>query len=91
LLVFLCTGIYQAKADVTASYDNVTAKWDFKNDLPAGIRDLTKFEGKTGTLTSTVDTIQMTVDATSGKLNSVGRNNAQCNAGTKLLNSRYKH
>ena len=62
----------------------VTAEWSWKNNLPAGICDATNFERKTGTLASTVDGISMFVDATSGKLNSVGRDNAQCNAGTIL-------
>lgn len=72
-------------ATVVAMADNVvTAEWSWQNNLPEGICDATNFEGKTGTLASTVDGIELFVDATSGKMNSVGRNNAQCNAGTIL-------
>ena len=70
---------------VVAHADNVvTAEWSWQNNQPEGICNATNFEGKTGTLASTVSGIEMFVDATSGKLNSVGRNNAQCNAGTIL-------
>ena len=62
----------------------VTAKWDFKNDLPAGIRTATNFQGVEADLQSTVDGIAMHVDATSGKLYCVGRDNAQMNPGTVL-------
>ena len=62
----------------------VTALWSWKENLPEGIRDATNFEGKTGTLASTVSGIGLFVDATHGKMNSVGRDNAQCNAGTIL-------
>ena len=68
----------------TAAAETVTAEWSWQNDLPAGLCEATNFEGKTGTLPSTVEGIELFVDATSGKLNSVGRNNAQCNAGTIL-------
>ena len=70
---------------IVALADNVvTAEWSWQNNLPTGICDATNFEKKTGTLASTVDGISMFVDATNGKLNSVGRNNAQCNSGTIL-------
>lgn len=70
---------------VVAHADNVvTAEWSWQNNQPEGICNATNFEGKTGSLASTVSGIEMFVDATSGKLNSVGRNNAQCNAGTIL-------
>ncbi|MBR4239470.1 MAG: Ig-like domain-containing protein [Prevotella sp.] len=76
---------FMTLSTVVAHADNVvTAEWSWQNNLPAGICDATNFEGKTGTLASTVDGISMFVDATSGKLNSVGRNNAQCNSGTIL-------
>jgi len=68
----------------SAVAETITAEWSWQNNLPAGICDATNFEGKTGTLASTVEGIELAVDATSGKLNSVGRNNAQCNAGTIL-------
>ena len=70
---------------IVALADNVvTAEWNWQDNLPAGICDATNFERKTGTLASTVDGISMFVDATNGKFNSVGRNNAQCNQGTVL-------
>ena len=68
----------------TAAAETITAEWSWQNNLPEGICDATNFEGKTGTLASTVNGIELFVDATSGKLNSVGRNNAQCNQGTIL-------
>ena len=68
----------------TAAAETITAEWNWQNNLPEGLCDATNFEGKTGTLASTVNGIELFVDATSGKLNSVGRNSAQCNEGTIL-------
>lgn len=62
----------------------VTAKWDFQNNLPAGIQDATNLQGVEGDLQSTVEGIVMHVDATNGKLYCVGRDNAQMNPGTVL-------
>ena len=77
----LCVMLLTAMAVNAAE---VTAKWDFKNDLPAGIRTATNFQGVEADLQSTVDGIAMHVDATSGKLYCVGRDNAQMNPGTVL-------
>ena len=77
----LCVMLVTAMAVNAAE---VTAKWDFKNNLPAGIQDATNFQGNSGDLQSTVDGILMHVDATSGKLYCVGRNNAQMNPGAVL-------
>ncbi|MBQ4210246.1 MAG: hypothetical protein II658_04510, partial [Prevotella sp.] len=62
----------------------MTAKWDFKNDVPSGIRAATNYQGVEADVQSDVDGIVMHVDATSGKLYCVGRNNAQMNPGTVL-------
>lgn len=63
---------------------DVTAEWNFKNDIPAGICEATNYQGKTAEVPSTVAGIVMTVDATNGKLYCVGRDNAQFNQGTIL-------
>ncbi|MBR1688520.1 MAG: InlB B-repeat-containing protein, partial [Prevotella sp.] len=74
-----------APAAPAISFDeDVTAVWSFKDNLPEGICDATNFQGNSGTLQSTVEGIVMKVDATSGKLYSIGRNNAQMNPGTIL-------
>lgn len=73
LLVFACI----AKAQ------DVTAIWDFQNNLPEGINTATNFEKTTGEVNSTVEGITMHVDATTGKLK--GRtSDAQFNTGAKL-------
>ena len=69
---------------IAAKAQDVTAKWDFKNDLPAGIQAATNYQKTTADIPSTVDGVSMHVDATNGKLNCVGRDNAQFNAGTIL-------
>ena len=61
-----------------------TASWDFQNDTPAGICESTNSQGVEADIESNVAGIFMHVDATNGKLNCVGRNNAQFNAGTIL-------
>ena len=61
-----------------------TASWDFKNDKPAGIRESTNYQGVEADIESDVAGIFMHVDATSGKLYCIGRDNAQFNAGTIL-------
>ncbi len=66
----------------STSAQSVTALWDFKNNLPEGIRS-TSIQTTTGTVASTVDGISMYVNATSGKL--AGRDSdAQFTAGTIL-------
>lgn len=76
-LTLLVSAMVKAQGDVTA-------EWNWESNLPAGIQDATNIEKKAGELASTVEGIVLTVDATNGKLNSVGRNNAQFNAGTIL-------
>ena len=61
-----------------------TASWDFKNDKPAGIRESTNYQKVEADIESDVAGIFMHVDATSGKLYCIGRDNAQFNAGTIL-------
>ena len=61
-----------------------TATWDFQNDIPAGIQANTNYQGVAVDVESDVAGIFMHVDATSGKLYCVGRNNAQMNPGTVL-------
>ncbi len=63
---------------------DVTASWDFENDIPKGIRESTNYQGTTADIPSDVEGVSMHVDATNGKLNCVGRNNAQFNKDTKL-------
>ena len=71
-------------ASVSVNAETVTAKWDFKNDVPSGIRAATNYQGVEADVQSDVDGIVMHVDATSGKLYCVGRDNAQMNLGTVL-------
>lgn len=60
---------------------DVTALWDFKNNIPEGINATTAIEKTTGEVQSTVEGISLFVDATNGKLK--GRDtDAQFNAGT---------
>ena len=61
----------------------ITAKWDWQNNTPAGIRSITTIENATGTVASNIDGVTMFVDATSGKLKPNG-DNAQFNSGTIL-------
>jgi pectin methylesterase-like acyl-CoA thioesterase len=61
---------------------DVVAQWNFREGIPSGIL-ATNLQGTTGTVASDVDGIEMTVDATSGKLK--GRQtDAQFNQGTIL-------
>ena len=77
LLILLLVFAFIAKAQ------NVTAVWDFQNNLPEGINTAANFQGKEGDLASTVEGITMHVNATQGKLQ--GRtSDAQFNAGTIL-------
>lgn len=70
---------------VVQNKPDINAKWDFKNDLPAGICEATNYQGIIAEVASTVPDVIMQVDATSGKLYCVGRNNAQMNPGTILM------
>ena len=66
-----------------AKAQNVTAVWDFQNNLPEGINTAANFQGKEGDLASTVEGITMHVNTTKGKLK--GRDSdAQFNTGTIL-------
>lgn len=66
-----------------AKAQNVTAVWDFQNNLPEGINTAANFQGNEGDLASTVEGITMHVNATQGKLK--GRtSDVQFNAGTIL-------
>lgn len=69
---------------LSAQAQGVTAKWDFKNDIPSGIQAATNYQGVEADVASDVEGIVMHVDATGGKLYCVGRNNAQMNPGTVL-------
>ena len=66
-----------------AMAQDVTALWDFQNDLPEGIRS-TSIQKTTGNVASTVEGITMYVDATSGKLAGRTNGDAQFNSGTIL-------
>ena len=61
-----------------------TATWDFQNNVPAGICESTNYQGVEADIQSSVEGIFMHVDATSGKLYCVNRDNAQMNPGTIL-------
>ncbi|MBQ4294191.1 MAG: hypothetical protein II755_01240 [Prevotella sp.] len=73
---------YIYKISVELQKPDVNAKWDFRNDLPAGICEATNYQGVEADVESTVPGVKMHVDATNGKLYCVGRNNAQMNPGT---------
>ena len=59
---------------------DVTANWSWMNGIPGSIANI-HIEGSTGTVASDVDSIELTVDATKGKLASNG-DNVQFNQGT---------
>lgn len=63
-----------------ATTKDVFAEWSWQNGTPATIANV-NIEGKTGTVASTVDGIELFVDATNGKLKSNG-DNVQFNKGT---------
>lgn len=63
---------------------DVVAQWNFKTDTPSGIQAATNYERKEADVPSDVESITMHVNALNGKLNSVGHNYAQFNAGTVL-------
>ena len=65
-----------------ATTTNVFAEWSWQNGTPASLANV-HIEGTTGTVASTVDGIEMFVDATNGKLASNG-DNVQFNQGTIL-------
>ena len=44
---------------------DVTAKWDFKNDLPAGIQETTNYQKTTVDIPSTVEGVSMPPTANS--------------------------
>lgn len=67
-------------------FAGVTATWSFRNPIPEALSNLNlQGSGATATLPSDVEGITCNVDATNGKLYSVGRSDwAQMNAGTKI-------
>lgn len=68
-------------AMVTRAQD-VTALWDFQNRVPASLADVA-LQGNTDEIESTVDGINLYVDATNGKFNVKDRtSDAQVNPGT---------
>lgn len=69
---------------VTNAQGDVIAEWNFQKNIPEGICDATNYEGVEADIPSNVEGISMHVDATNGKLNCVGRDNAQFNNGTIL-------
>lgn len=77
LCLLICCALF-AKAQ------DVTAQWNFKNDVPSGIQAATNYQGTTADIASDVDGVTMHVDATNGKLYCIGRDNAQFNSGTIL-------
>lgn len=66
-----------------AMAQDVTAVWDFQNNLPEGISS-TSIQKTTGNVASTVEGITLYVDATSGKLAGRTQGDAQFNSGTIL-------
>ena len=66
----------------TANAETVTAEWNWKTGNPATLSSV-HIEGNTGTVASTVDGIDLYVDATSGKFKANG-DNVAFNAGTIL-------
>ena len=65
-----------------AKAQDITAEWNFKANLPEGIQSI-QVEKNVTAIASTVEGIEMTVDATNGKLK--GRSaDAQINKGTIL-------
>lgn len=68
---------------VLAKAQDVTALWDFQYVNPTTLTSEANLQGATGTVSSTVDGVVMTVDATSGKLKQRD-SDAQFNAGTIL-------
>ncbi len=73
LLLCICSG-----ANAT-----ITAKWDWKNNIPSGIQSIATIQYNTGSVASDQTGVSMYVDATSGKLAANG-DNAQFNSGTIL-------
>ena len=81
----LCLLLMAAMA--TWAQGDVTAEWNFKENLPAGISGTdatTNYQGVEVDMPSTVEGIVMHVDARNGKLYCVDRDNAQMNPGTIL-------
>lgn len=83
-LLRLWTLALLAVASTSVQAQDVTAEWNFKDDLPKGIQEATNYQGVEADIPSTVEGIVMHVNAKSGKLYCVGRDNAQMNPGTIL-------
>ncbi|MCD8291903.1 MAG: pectinesterase family protein [Prevotella sp.] len=67
------TYVGEESGDDTDADEATSAVWDWQHDNPAGIWENTDIDGTTGYVDSNVEGIQLYVDATSGKLNSVER------------------
>lgn len=76
LLLLLLAGF-----QLSAWADDVTATWDFKNNIPEGIQSLAEIK-PTGTVNSNIDGIALTVDATNGKFYPRTNGDCQINANT---------
>ena len=74
------TVVYPVK-EVDESY---SATWDWNHGSPSTLRDNTSFEGTTGTLASTNSNIEMSVDASAGKMAYDAQGHTYLNAGTKI-------
>lgn len=75
---------FKSDADDDApKFPERTATWDWHNGIPASITS-TSFEGRDGTIDSNVDGLQLTVDATPGKIAYAAGSgpSAQFNTGT---------
>ena len=68
---------------LSAWADDVTATWDFKNNIPEGIQSLAEIK-PTGTVNSNIDGIALTVDATNGKFAPRTNGDCQINATTVI-------
>ena len=74
------TVVYPVKEE-DVSY---TATWDWNHGSPSTLRGATAFEGTSGTLASDNPEIEMTVDASSGKMAYDTYGHTYLNAGTKI-------
>ena len=64
--------------------ESYTATWDWNHGSPSTLRGATAFEGTSGTLASDNPEIEMTVDASSGKMAYDTYGHTYLNAGTKI-------
>ena len=78
LLLLLLAGF-----QLSAWADDVTATWDFQNDIPKGIQSLDEIKA-TAIVNSDIDGIALTVDATNGKFDPRTNGDCQINANTVI-------